>query len=330
MGMDSKDDTVYCVDSENSLVAFPRREAPRPATYEDLIWGSKHIMIPKTLHMEARPFMGPYELPKNSTEDIMLFIYAFIQYGEFGRVSVPTIRSHGYDFHEPPFQLRSAEQRPFGPEKQAYRRVCDRVDHIRLFKTADETGFSELRCHALQRLHNVRFDSRSPIEALEEVYNISTDGTPPPHPDLRHWARKFLIPFMPVDLPFRDPRSFLEWHGVVDTFIRLDSEDEGAFEKLLDQSNALWDDTELVEAKLEADCYRQLGLRQSREDWEAWFARNTAGAYERREKLRQGEADPDPERMRGCKGPGDGRSDGEFLYAELIAPLLIPSRYPRI
>ncbi|KAK3058989.1 hypothetical protein LTR09_000555 [Extremus antarcticus] len=251
LAMDAKGDTVHEVTPNGKIAAVSRLEAPPSSTYVEMVWGSKRITVSKAkarkLASLKKPLdkSGELKLPKDCLERIVLFVHAFIQNGEYDEYSSSQRLPGTLDFDKAPMLLPN-------DRRSTPHSACAMLDHIRIFKAAEEMGFAELQSHALLRLHSMPVVCEDPIDALKELYNIGEHATQPVHAGLLHWARKFFERTDVVDLyPASRIRGRLDGPTASSNLERLRYWYGDVFTELYRQSNALKEDCRLVVARLQ-------------------------------------------------------------------------------
>lgn len=262
LDMDKKGDIFYDLDVSGELLPVERLRGPPSATYVELIWDEKRVMVPREKVMEFGSLKKPgkregkYELhmPKCDFHTLKC-LWDFIQHRKY---------SPQYSYLDPATSQRRGDLK--GPPIIVHGVGFDATDgvavHIRVFKTAESMKFSELQKYAMERLYEMPTTADDPITALKEIYNELDIGKPI-HAELHKWARKFLAR---TDEPhhihphnhswdqwandFRYPPHHYPSYRGTSNYEKLISIHGDRFQELYHRNPALKDDSKLVVAQL--------------------------------------------------------------------------------
>ncbi|KAF2809222.1 uncharacterized protein BDZ99DRAFT_572009 [Mytilinidion resinicola] len=163
---------------------FPRAKAPPSQEYVELIYAEKCVYIPATSISTYPSLAGKFEkarwleIPDDTSLESFKTLYEFLLRGRFSPDQPPDHDSAYHHSHSPPL-IRSpiATAEPY------------LTTSIKALKLAAALKFTELESHALHRLNALSHTHEDPLAILSEIYTDSPD----PHPDLRAWARAFLL-----------------------------------------------------------------------------------------------------------------------------------------
>lgn len=205
LAMDEKGDDIYDLKPNRELLPSKRCCGPASATYVELVWSGKRIMIPKEKAMKFPSLKKAIEkdskkelkVPDCSPE-LLNFLWDFIARGDYhdpdplpleDRKTVDYASLQGppvIDAHDSYTRAEEAE----GREQEGQ----SMLTHIRIFKLGEALKFEELQQYALLRLYTMRVTHENPLPALTELYNeAGDDKSKPIHSELHKWAREFLI-----------------------------------------------------------------------------------------------------------------------------------------
>ncbi|KAK3708329.1 hypothetical protein LTR37_011594 [Vermiconidia calcicola] len=253
LNMDNKGDIIYDLGTDNQLVPTDRLKGPPSSTYIELVWHDKRIMVPREKSLKFDSLRKPLE--KDGKHELKLpdcsmsalrFLYDFLQHRMYWEepgetlVKASSRRSKG-----PPVLMSASAASVEG--------ACGMLDHVRVFKVAEDMKFHELQSYALKRLYDMPTTSDDPIDALRELYNDGKDSGKPIHAELHKWARKFLE-------RSEDHLSPYGQHGYArnDAFRGMSNYEKllyacgDRFEELYHKNSALKDDCKIVSASLQA------------------------------------------------------------------------------
>ncbi|OQO14762.1 hypothetical protein B0A48_00144 [Cryoendolithus antarcticus] len=252
LALDSKGSTIYDLNEEGKLEPTERRKGPPSATYIELIWDSKRVMIPREKAM-AFPSLKRQAVKLDRFEcivpecefQVFKCLWDFIQHQRYS----PSLE----EGHCP---ASASLSHRIGPPKivgqgRGQEQPDDITTHIRVFKSAEGLFFEELRKYALERLFSMSRTTDDPIAALKELYNDKDGGKGSIHADLHKWARAFLAR---TDDRYGSGYGLdytgagLE-RGLSNYEILLQTHRE-RFEKLYHRNAALKDDCKLVVAEM--------------------------------------------------------------------------------
>lgn len=185
--LDEKGDTVYNLEKD-ALAALDRLKGPPSATYVELIWDKKRIMVNYEKAVGFSSLKKPIQkddkrelkLP-DCKMDILNCIWDFLNHGSYWKPP-----------EEKVLEDTTSSKQSAPVLKPTVRGEKDFLStHIRVFKAAESMKFEELQSYALKRMYEMLYTSDDPITALKELYN---DGSSKPvHSELHRWARKFLV-----------------------------------------------------------------------------------------------------------------------------------------
>ncbi|KAK6407709.1 hypothetical protein LTR95_018511, partial [Oleoguttula sp. CCFEE 5521] len=252
LALDSKGSTIYDLNDEGKLEPTDRRKGPPSATYIELIWDSKRVMIPREKAM-AFPSLKRQAVKLDWFEcivpkcefQVFKCLWDFIQHRKYSPSHEEGHQSSGASLH----------QRSGPPVIVGQGRVQEQPDgittHIRVFKLAEGLIFEELRKYAVERLFSMSRTTDDPITAFKELYNDKEGGKGSIHADLHKWARAFLVRAddrygSGYGLDYASPGR---GRGLSNYEILLQTHRE-RFEKLYYRNAALKDDCKLVVAEL--------------------------------------------------------------------------------
>lgn len=251
LNSDERGDVIYNLGGDGQLIATDRLKGPPSASYVELIWDDKRIMIPREKSLKFPSMRRPIErqgkmelkLPDCSMS-VLRFVYDFLQHGLYWEDPRETLVKH-------------ASRQPKGPPVLVPRGAiytdagCGMLDHIRVFKIAESMKFEELQLYALQRLYDMPTASDDPIETLKELYNEGRDRGNPIHAELHKWARKFLAK---SDATIPSYEYFHQGLGNLfsgtSNYAKIYERYEDRFKDLYHRNAALKDDCKLVYAEL--------------------------------------------------------------------------------
>ncbi|OQO14441.1 hypothetical protein B0A48_01318 [Cryoendolithus antarcticus] len=193
LALDSKGSIIYDLNEEGKLEPTDRRKGPPSATYIELIWDSKRVIIPREKAM-AFPSLKRQAVKLDRFEcivpecefQVFKCLWDFIQHQKYS----PSLEEGHHS------ASASSYHRTGPPIIVGQGRVQEQPDgittHIRVFKLAEGLFFEELRKYALERLFSMSRTTDDPVTALKELYNDKDGGKSSIHADLHKWARAFL------------------------------------------------------------------------------------------------------------------------------------------
>ncbi|EME47254.1 hypothetical protein DOTSEDRAFT_123677 [Dothistroma septosporum NZE10] len=202
-----KGDKIWDWDKSGLLVEGDRVKAEPSATFAELIWNKKRVMVSREKALAFPSIVKPLkkhslfelELP-DCDLDIFSCIYDFMAKPGHYRYETNAHALQG-DYiaarisAEAPILLREdATERTFEVKLDKNPPI---MTHLKVFHAAEEIKFEELMRYALQRLYRETEMTEDPIQALEILYRIhpSQAGMEkgPISSELHKWARKFLL-----------------------------------------------------------------------------------------------------------------------------------------
>ena len=192
LSMEEKGDVIYDFGIDGQLVPTDRLKGHPSATYVELIWDMRRIMVSREKALKLPSIRTPlvkdgkFELrvPECSLS-VFRLLYDFMQFRETWQEPGETLAKSTSTHTVGPPVLRNPYALSIGPSGM--------LNHIRVFKTAGDMKFKELQYYAFKRLYGMNTTSDDPIEALREIYNEHIqDNGPPIHSELHKWSRKFL------------------------------------------------------------------------------------------------------------------------------------------
>ena len=253
--MDAKGDIINDMGPDGVLIPTQRLKGPPSATYVELIWSGKRVMVPKEKALKFASLKKPIEkddkrelkLPDCS---LMAFrcLYDFINLGSYWRpMEERLVESVSVNSMGPPILVDLDRGIVSAPES-----ADGMISHIKVFKLAETLKFEELQNNALHRLYEMPTTSDDPIGALKELYN-EDDKTKPIHAELHKWARNFLarterITRSPLDSWDIQEHSMYRGSSNYEKILLSPMRDR--FQELYVRNLALKDDCKLVVAEL--------------------------------------------------------------------------------
>ena len=192
LAMDRKGDSIYDLRVDNKLVPTDRLKGPPSASYVELVWDKKYIIVPRENALKFSSIQKPLEKEKkfelkvpDCSMSVLRLLYDFLQYRVYWEAPADKMaRSTCTRTRGPPVFMRSTAL--------SMEVVNGMLDNIKVFKTAESMKFEELQSYALKRLYDMPSTCDDPVEALKELYNDGKDSGHPIHAELHKWARKFL------------------------------------------------------------------------------------------------------------------------------------------
>lgn len=189
LDLEAKGNTIYELDSSNRLVRLDRMRGPPSASYIELIWDGKRVMVPRTKALSFAGIKKPIQ--KNEKYELKIpecsiyvfrLIHDFIQHQRFHR-----FQRHFEDDLTDVSSLTDGTL-PYGLHLEE---PTGLLNQIKTFKTAGSLKFEELQRYILKFLHDTPGSTGDPIAMLRELYN-EDDKEVPIHAELHRWARAFL------------------------------------------------------------------------------------------------------------------------------------------
>lgn len=191
--MESKGNEIHDLGADSKLVPVDRLKGPPSASYVELIWDKKRVMVPREKAVGYKSIKKPIE--KNSRMELQLpecdfktfcQVYNFFTKGSTGTESKESrIEDASAGIHKkgPPVILSVTSPK----DKSS----AGLIVHLDLFKVAEGIKFEELEHHCLQQIWSLPATTDDPIDALKTLYN-DKDNKGPIHSELHKWARAFL------------------------------------------------------------------------------------------------------------------------------------------
>ena len=192
LAMDQKGDKIYDLGVDSKLVPTDRLKGPPSASYVELVWDKKRIMVPREKALKFTSLKkvlekdSKYELKvPDCSMSVLRLLYDFMQHRVYWEDPRETVaKSTSNSTRGPPVIVTTSS----ASIDSAYAML----DHIRVFKTAESMKFEELQSYAIKRLYDMPATCDDPVDALKELYNDGKDSSSPIHAELHKWARKFL------------------------------------------------------------------------------------------------------------------------------------------
>lgn len=222
-----KGEKIWDWDKSGLLVECDRVKAEPSATFAELIWNKKRVIVPREKAMAFASIVKPlkkhglYELELPECDlDIFSCIYDFItKPGHYRyetnahavREDYIAARIHA---EAPILLLEDGSERTFEVKLDKNPPI---MTHLKVFHAAEEIKFEELMRYALQRLYREPQMTEDPIQALEVLYRVhpsmSATAKDPISSELHKWSRKFLTRRDEYDgTGFSNCDKMLEWH----------------------------------------------------------------------------------------------------------------------
>ncbi|UJO13096.1 uncharacterized protein CLAFUR5_02352 [Fulvia fulva] len=203
-----KGEKIWDWDKTGLLVEGDRVKAESSATYAELVWNKKRVMVSREKALAYASIVKPlkkhglYELELPPCDlDIFSCIYDFITKPGHYRyeTNAHAVRDEYIAARivaeAPVLLLEDTSERTFEIKLDKNPPI---MTHLKVFHAAEEIKFEELMRYALQRLYRETQMSEDPIQALEVLYRVhasqpAAEKGGPISSELHKWARKFLL-----------------------------------------------------------------------------------------------------------------------------------------
>ncbi|KAF2774076.1 hypothetical protein EJ03DRAFT_370894 [Teratosphaeria nubilosa] len=191
LDMESKGPKIFDYGADNKMIECDRMTALPSREYIELIWNGKRIMAPRERALSFESILKPlkkddkYELQvPECPQSVFAQLFNFFNTGD---TLAPKEAMLGAGTQIGPPVLARASS-----EEAAYlEQVNGVVNHLQLFKVAEDMKFEELVQLVLDRLWMMKTTQENPITILLELYD-DKQNKGPIHAELHKWAREFL------------------------------------------------------------------------------------------------------------------------------------------